>query len=559
MSIVDNALGLFGLQVKKIDPAENRSAAIGLPANDDGSTLVTPNVSGSYYGVFMDLDGAVKNDLQQVQQYRTMSLYPEVDMAIQDIVNEAIPHEDDRPQLDIILDDLEVSDGLKIKIENEFKYVLSRIKYATMSSDIFRKWYVDGRLFYQIIVDKDNLRRGIIDLRPLEATKIRKVKEVKRGKSPQGIDIVVGVEEYFVYNESGFTGQNAASGVSMSNTSTQGIKISPDAVVYVPSGYMDVNGQNMLSYLHKAIRPANQLRMMEDSLVVYRIARAPERRIFYIDVGNLPKGKAEEYVKQIMDKYRNKMVYDASTGNVRDDKKYMSMLEDFWLPRRDGGKGTEITTLPGAQNLGQMEDVTYFQKKLYESLNVPVGRLQSDQGFSMGKTNEITRDELKFQKFIDKLRRKFSNLFYEVLKTQLILKGIINNQEWDEIVEKIFFRFQRDNYFSEMKDQDLWNTRMMSLQQANQYVGTYFSKSWIEKNILRLTDEDIEKMKEEMEEEKDDPTAQVWSQQQMMQPPMMGPDPSMMGGDPAGGMPPDQGGGFPPQGQEDDEQQYPKQ
>jgi hypothetical protein len=552
MSLVEDALGLFGLQIKKIEATENPSAAIGLPANDDGSTMVTPNVSGSYYGVFMDLDGVVKNDIQQIQQYRTMSIYPEVDMAIQDIVNEAIPHEDDKPQLDIILDELEISDALKLKIENEFKYVLSKIKYATLSSDIFRKWYVDGRLFYQVIVDKDNIRRGIIDIRPLEATKIRKIKEVTRTKSPQGIDIVSGVQEYFVYNEAGFAGQGPTSG---SSGSTQGIKLSPDAVIYAPSGYMDVNGQNMLSYLHKAIRPSNQLRMMEDALVVYRIARAPERRIFYIDVGNLPKGKAEEYVKQIMDKYRNKMVYDASTGNVRDDKKYMSMLEDFWLPRRDGGKGTEITTLPGAQNLSQMDDVVYFQKKLYESLNVPVGRLQQDEGFSMGKTNEITRDELKFQKFIDKLRRKFSVIFYELLKTQLILKGVINNQEWEEISEKIFFRFQRDNYFSEMKDQDLWNTRMMSLQSANLYVGTYFSKSWIEKNILRLTDEDIEKMKEEIDSEKDDPTAQAWSQQQMMQPPMMGPDPSMMGGDPSG-MPPDQGqGGFP----QDDNQEDPNQ
>ena len=558
MSIVDNALGLFGLQIKKIEQAENPSAAIGLPQNDDGSTLVTPNVSGSYYGVFMDLDGVVKNDIQQIQQYRTMALYPEIDMAIQDIVNEAIPHEDDRPQLDIILDELEISDGLKIKIENEFKYVLSRIKYASMSSDIFRRWYVDGRLFFQIIVDKDNIRRGILDLRPLEATKIRKVKEVKKGKTPQGIDIVTGVEEYFVYNEAGFAAQGPTSGVSGS-ASTQGVKISTDAIVYVPSGYMDINGQNMLSYLHKAIRPANQLRMMEDALVVYRIARAPERRIFYIDVGNLPKGKAEEYVKQIMDKYRNKMVYDASTGNVRDDKKYMSMLEDFWLPRRDGGKGTEITTLPGGQNLSQIDDITYFQQKLYESLNVPVGRLQQNEGFTLGKTNEITRDELKFQKFIDKLRRKFSILFYETLKTQLILKGIINNQEWDDIVEKIFFRYQRDNYFSELKDQDLWNSRMMALQGANQYVGNYFSKAWIQKNILRLTDEDIDKMNAEIDDEKDDPTAQAWSQQQMMQPPMMGQDPSMMGGDMGGGMPPDQGGGYPPQGQDQQDQQYPQQ
>lgn len=543
MSLVESTLGLFGLQIKKLPKAENPSASIGMPQNDDGSTLVTPNVSGSYYGVFMDLDGVVKNDIMQIQQYRTMALYPEVDIAIQDIVNEAIPHEDDRPQLDIILDDLEVSDSLKVKIENEFKTVLSKFKYSAMSSDIFRRWYVDGRLYYQIIVDKDNLKRGIVDLRPIESTKIRKVKEIKKTKTPQGIETVSGVDEYFVYNEAGFAAQGPTSGISSSAAQTQGVKISPDAIIYTPSGYMDANGQNMLSYLHKAIRPSNQLRMMEDALVVYRIARAPERRIFYIDVGNLPKGKAEEYVKQIMDKYRNKMVYDAASGNVRDDKKYMSMLEDFWLPRRDGGKGTEISTLPGAQNLNQMDDVTYFQQKLYQALNVPIGRLQQDQGFSLGKTNEITRDELKFQKFIDKLRRKFSGLFYDALKTQLILKGIINNQEWDEISEKIFFRFQRDNYFTELKDQEVWLSRMGALAQANEYVGNYFSKNWIQKNVLRLTDEDIEKMDEEIDSEKDDPTAQAWSQQQMMQPPMMGQDPSMMGdGGMDGGYQQDAGG-----------------
>ncbi len=560
---------LFGLNIEKIPVAEDESAAIGTPYNDDGSTVVAPSIGGAYYGVYMDIDGAVKSDIAAITQYRQLALYPEVDIAIQDIVNEAIPHENDSPQIDVILDDLDISDNLKMKIEDEFKIVLSKLKYTSMSSDIFRRWYVDGRLFFQIIVDKVNPSRGILELRPLEATKIRKVKEVIREKTPMGVDAVKDVVEYYVYNEAGF---GALSSTVSTNTSTsasvQGIKISPDSIIYVPSGYFDTQNQNgnCLSYIHKAIRPINQLRMLEDATVVYTIARAPERRIFYVDVGNLPKLKAEQYVKDLMNRYRNKMVYDAKTGEVRDDKKYMSMLEDFWMPRRDGGKGTEITTLPGAQNLqGQIDVLQQFQEKMYMSLNVPISRIKPETGFSLGRGNEITRDELKFQKFIEKLRRKFSVLFYESLKIQLILKGIINNEEWEEIIEKLRFRYQRDNYFSELKNQDIWNSRFMTLQSANQYAGIYFSKRWIQQNVLQMTEEDIAQMEVEIDEEQDDETATIWGQMQLSQPPM---PPGMMGGDPSmGGQDPSMMGQDPfaaqEQGQvppeEDDESQQPNQ
>jgi hypothetical protein len=541
---------LFGLSITKTSKAGDPSSAVGEPINDDGSTIVAPASGGAYYGVYMDVDGATRSDIQAIQQYRTMAGYPEVDMAIQDIVNEAIPHEDDKPQIDIVLDELEISDVLKDKITEEFKYLLTKLKYASKSSDIFRRWYVDGRMFYQIIVDKENLKRGVLELKPIDSTKIRKVKEYIKERTPQGIDIVKNIVEYYVYNESGFSNQ-AATAVGQSSQNSQGIKISPDAIVYVHSGILDgVGNGQLVGFLNKAIRPANQLRMLEDAVVVYRIARAPERRIFYVDVGNLPKGKAEQYVKEIMNKYRNKMVYDAKTGEVRDDKKYMSMLEDFWMPRRDGGKGTEITTLPGATNLNQLDDITYFQTKLYQALNVPISRMQPDTGFSLGRSNEISRDELKFQKFIDKLRRKFSELFFQTLKAHLILKGIVNDLEWEEISEKIHFRFQRDNFFAELKNQDVMQSRLALLQTANQFAGIYFSKEYLQRNILMLTDEELEEMQEQMDAEENDQTATIWGQMELQAPPM----PPMMGGDPndpnaQGGGDPFAQGGFP--GQDD--------
>lgn len=531
---------LFGISIKRIPPAETPSAGVVLPQNDDGATTLAASGS-AYYGVYLDVDGAVKNEIQAIQTYREMSSYPEIDLAVQDIVNEAIPHENDSTQTELILDKLEVSDNLKRKIQESFDEVLKRLDYNMMASDIFRRWYVEGRIYYQVIIDKANPELGILELRPIDSTKIKKIREVTKERSESGVDVVKKVDEYYVFSEAGFVAQNA-SAVSSAG-SMQGVRISPDSIIYVPSGLLDSSGTTVQSYLHKAIRPINQLRMMEDSAVVYRMSRAPERRVFYVDVGNLPKGKAEQYLKDIMNNYRNKMVYDSKTGNIRDDKKYMSMLEDFWLPRRDGTKGTEISTLPGAQNLDQIGDIEYFQKKVYEALNIPISRIQPDTGFSLGRTTEVSRDEVKFQKFIDRLRRKFSYLLFESLKTQLILKGICNDLEWEDIKENIRFRFQRDNVFSEMKNLDILQARMAIMPQIDPYLGKYFSKLWVQKNILQLSDEDIARMNAEIKAEAGDKTAQ---------PSFV---PSGLGGDPdnpfGSGMPPPQAD----QDQEDEEPQ----
>lgn len=506
----DKGLNFFGLTiVKQRKPDEDKSASFALPQDDEGASVVAAANNAAYYGVYFDTNALVKDETQAIQKCREVSLYPEVDIAVQDIVNEAIPHEDDSPIVELILDELEFSDSLKEEIQEEFDYCKALLKFEKLASDVFRRWYVDGRLYYHVIVDKNNLKRGITELRLIDATKMRKVKEVKKGKSPSGVEVIESVEEYFVYNEQGF-GQTQSNNNQNIATSIQGIKLSTDAVIYCPSGYLDGNTNSVLSYLQKAIRPANQLRMLEDATVVYFIARAPERRIFYVDVGNLPKLKAEQYMKEIMNRYRNKMVYDARTGEIRDDKKYMSMLEDFWMPRRDNSKGTQIETLPGATNItGQLDAVDYFQKKLYQSLNIPVSRLQPDTGFSLGRSTEVSRDEVKFQKFIDKLRRRFGQLLLDTLKTHLILKGICNNLEWDEVIsDKIKLRFQRDNFFDELKEQEMLTSRMALLPQVDPYLGKYFSKKWVQKTLLRLTDDDIEKMDEEIEEEKGDPTAQ---------------------------------------------------
>lgn len=549
-------MDLFGFEIKKKKPAGDVSAGIVMPENDDGSTVAVSSGS-AFFGVYLDVDAITKNEALAIQSYRDVASYPEVDLAIQDIVNEAIPHEDDSPQVELIMDELEFSDTLKNTFTEEFKTILQKLNFSELSSDIFRRWYVDGKLYYQILIDKTNTKRGIVELRPIEATKIKKVKEVKKKVTTTGVPVIDTIEEYFVFNENGFAGNtNTSTGNYAPGSALQGVKLSPDAVLYCTSGLLDPTGQSVISYLQKAVRPVNQLRMMEDSLVVYRIARAPERRIFYIDVGSLPKGKAEQYMTDIMNRYRNKMVYDAKTGTVRDDKKYMSMLEDFWLPRRDGGKGTEIQTLPGAQNLGTMDDVVYFQQKVYQSLNVPISRLNPEnEGFAgIGRTTEVSRDELKFQKFIDKLRRKFSILLLDALKTQLILKGVCNDLEWEEIRDKIRIRYQKDNVFSEMKNLDILTSRMMILPQVDQYLGKYFSKAWVQKKVLQMTDEDIKEMDVEISAEEGDPTAQPTIPGM---PPGM--DPSMMGqsGDPSmGGQ---QGYPFPQDGgdqQDGQDQQY---
>ena len=520
MALLDN-FQLFGIKFGKGKSEENFSGSLTPPVDDEGSAVVS---SVGNYGVYLDTTQNVSNELLNIQKYREIALYPEVDIALQDIINEAVPQEENTKQIELVTDDLPLSDALKEVFSEEFEHVLTLLNYNKLSSDIFRRWYVDGRLYYQIIVDKDHPEEGIKDLRLIDSTKIKKVKEIKKKKSSLGVDVIDTIEEYFVFNEAGF----AVNSNTSQYANTTGVKISPDAIIYVPSGYTDANTNVVLSYLYKAIRPTNQLRMLEDATIVYQIARAPERRVFYVDVGNLPKLKAEQYLKDMMNRYRNKMVYDAKTGEVRDDKKYMSMLEDYWMPRRDGGKGTEITTLPGVQNMqGMLDNVTYFQEKLYQALNIPISRLKPDTGFSMGRTTEISRDELKFQKFIDRLRTKFAQLFYQIFKAHLRLKGIVNEEEWeDELKDVIKFKFQRDNYFSELKNLDILQARMAIMPQIDPYLGKYFSKKWVQHNILQMNDQDIEDMDNEIEEEKGDPTAQP----SFVAGGMSG-DPNAMGGD----------------------------
>ena len=393
------------------------------------------------------------------------------------------------------MDRLRYPDIIKRKIRAEFDEVLRLLFFEQKGHDIFRRWYVDGRVFFHKIIDTKNPRKGITELRYIDPTKIKKVREVKKDRdNKSGIDMVEKINEYYIYNEKGL----ASAGTTGSN---QGLKISADSITYVPSGLIDGNSGRVLSYLHKAIKPVNQLRMIEDALVIYRISRAPERRIFYIDVGNLPKIKAEQYLKDVMNRYRNKLVYDATTGEIRDDRNHMSMLEDFWLPRREGGRGTEITTLPGGSNLGEIDDITYFQRKLYRSLNVPVSRLEAEQNFSLGRSTEITRDELKFTKFIQKLRKKFVHLFTDVLRTQLLLKGVVSLEDWDVMKEHIQYDFLKDGHFAELKDAELLENRIQSLESIQSYVGTFFSKEYVLKKVLRMNDAEIDEMRKQIQRE----------------------------------------------------------
>jgi hypothetical protein len=494
-------LEFFGITFsRKKQKAENVLPSVVTPDLEDG-TSVSESAAASYYGYYVDLDGTIKDEIQAIQTYRDISLYPEVDEAIQDIVNEAIPHEEDTDLIELITDKLveEYSDTIADKITEEFKEVLRLLQFKFKASDIFRRWYVDGRIYYHIVTDKTT-KNGIQELRPVDSTKIKKVAEIIK-EVKDGVSIVTGVNEYFVYSEKGFTSQSNSVAQQKTTSTVNGIKLTNDSVVYIPSGITEQNTGIVVGHLQKAIRPANQLRMLEDAVVIYRWSRAPERRIFYVDVGNLPKAKAEQYVKDIMSRYRNKLTYDAKTGNIRDDKKYMSMMEDFWMPRRDGGKGTEITTLQGGQNLGELTDVEYFQKKLYQSMNIPVSRVMPENGFSLGRSTEISRDEVKFQKFIGKVRRKFSELIYELLKTQLILKGVINPDEWDEIRELINLRFQRDNFFAELKNAEILNNRVMIATQMEMLLGKYFSVEWVAKNVFMMTEEEIEEMRDVMAQE----------------------------------------------------------
>jgi hypothetical protein len=437
----------------------------------------------------VDLDASLKNENDLIRRYREIAQYTDCDAAIEDIVNEALISDETKQPVEIILDDLKVSGGIKNKITDEFREVLRLLKFNDRGHEIFRQWYIDGRLYYQVLLDDANVKAGIQELRFIDPRKIRKIKNIKKEKTPQGVEIVKTIDEFYLYNDKG-----------MSEQSTQGVKLPVDSVVHCPSGVIDMNSNMTLSHLHKAIKPTNQLKMIEDSLVIYRISRAPERRIFYVDVGNLPKLKAEQYVNDIMNKFRNKIVYDATTGETRDDRKHLSMMEDFWMPRREGGKGTEISTLPGGQNLGAIEDIEYFQNKLYHSLNVPVSRMQQSEGFSIGRSNEITRDEVKFNKFIVRLRKKFAVLFLEALKVQLVAKNIINIRDWDDLRQGIRFDFLEDNHYAELKDAELLTGRVTLLQQIDPYIGRFFSDEWIKRNLLRMTDDQIEQMDKQIKD-----------------------------------------------------------
>ena len=486
---------LFGFSITR-KGAPDSGDTFTVPTPDDGSIEVA---GGGFFSSVLDTDGRERTELDLIRRYRDIAQQPECDSAVEDIVNESITSDEFSQSVMVTLDRLPYPEKIKRLIRKEFDSVLSLLEFEQKGHDIFRRWYVDGRIFFHKVIDPKNPKKGVTSLRYIDATKIRKVREVKKEKDQAtGVDKIKKIEEYYIYNEKGL--HSAGYGGAQ-----QGIRIADDAITYCPSGVIDQNSGKVLSYLHKAIKPVNQLRMIEDALVIYRISRAPERRIFYIDVGNLPKIKAEQYLKDVMNRYRNKLVYDASTGEIRDDRNHMSMLEDFWLPRREGGRGTEITTLPGGSNLGEIDDIQYFQKKLYRSLNVPISRLESESSFSLGRSTDITRDELKFTKFIQKLRKKFVHLFTDVLKTQLLLKGVISLEDWDIMKEHIQYDFLKDGHFAELKEAELLNDRISTLQNIESYIGTFFSKEYVLKHVLRMNDAEIAEMRDQIasEAEKD--------------------------------------------------------
>lgn len=485
------AIKLFGFEINraKSEKEDERNKTFALPQNDDGAVTIQ---SGAYYGTYVDLDGVVRNEIELITRYREMSMQPEIEGAIDDIINEAIVYEDKGNGVEINTDELKESEQIKKKIRDEFEYVLKLLNFGNMGHDIFRRWYIDGRLFYHLVIDEKSPQKGIQELKYVDPRRIRKIREIQKMRdSSTGMEIIKQMNEYYLYNERGVIGAH----------SNLGTKIAVDSIVNVNSGLMDSKRAMVLSYLHKAIKPLNQLRMVEDATVIYRLSRAPERRVFYVDVGNMPTIKAEQYLRDIMVKYRNKLVYDSSTGEIKDDRKHLSMLEDFWLPRREGGKGTEITTLPGGQNLGELEDVKYFEKKLYKALGVPTSRLEQGQGFSLGRSTEVSRDELKFNKFVERLRNKFSTLFDDILRVQLVLKKVCSEEEWKEFKENIYYDFLKDNNFTELKEAELLLNRMGVLQMVDPYVGRYYSKEWVRRNVLMMNDEDIEEIDEQIANE----------------------------------------------------------
>ena len=484
---------LFGFSITRVKPKPDPKQSFTQPAVDDGTTTVA---AGGYFGQYLDMEGKAKNEQDLIRRYREISIHPECDMAIEDIVNEAIVSNEMKQPVKLNLENLSYGPDVRRKIEDEFSEILQLMDFNTKGHDLFRRWYVDGRIFYHKVIDTDSPRKGITELRYIDPRKIKKIREVRK-RRPDGVvpslAMVDEFEEYYIYNEKGVT-----------NTTSGGIKIAPDAISFCPSGLIEQNKNMVMSYLHKAIKPVNQLRMIEDAVVIYRIARAPERRIFKIDVGNLPKVKAEQYLRDVMARYRNKLVYDASTGEIRDDRNYMSMLEDFWLPSREGGRGTDISTLPGGQNLGEVADIEYFQKKLYRSLNVPVSRLEASSGFNLGRSTEITRDELKFTKFVQRLRKKFTDLFNDLLKTQLVLKAIINEDDWIGVGEKIKYDFLADGHFSELKNAELLRERIGLANDVRDYVGKYFSVKYVRQNILKQSEREMRDIDNQIKKEIDD-------------------------------------------------------
>ena len=491
------ALELFGFKIerKSQEVPKANVPAFSLPENEDGSVMVS---GAGAYGSYVDFDGQYKNEVDLIFKYREMSMTADCDVAIDNIVNEAIVIEENKQPVDIVLDSTDLSEGIKKKIRGEFTNTLHLLNFNNYGPEIFRRWYVEGRLYYHVMIDENDPKRGILELRSLDSTKIKKIKHIKKDPTPDFKIVKVKVEEMFSYNEGG-----------IDNRSTQGVLISGDSIVYTTSGLLNSKKTGVTSYLQKALKPLNQLRMVEDAIVIYRISRAPERRIFYIDVGNLPKIKAEQYIRDIMTRYKNRLIYDSETGEVRDDRRHQSMLEDYWLPRREGGRGTEITTLPGGENLGQMDDVEFFQKKLYKAMHVPVSRLEAETGFSLGRESEITRDELLFSKFVKKLQTRFSILFNDIMERQLILKNILTANEWASISDKIHYHYNSDHYYSELKMQEIMTQRLTVARDSEDFIGKYYSKEWFRLNILHQSEGEIEaqdtqiakELKDEGEEE----------------------------------------------------------
>ena len=492
-------MDVFGFNISRNGKIDTNSSESDLVAKEPVKSFITPesddgaiSVAGGYFGgQYVDFEGASKNDVDLIKKYRDMALHAEVEMAVDDIVNESIVFDGFKKPVEIYLDDLDAPESIKTKIRDEFEFIMKTVDFYSKGYELFRRWYVDGKLYFHIILDPTNPKKGIHELRAIDPIKIKKIRKINKSIDPKtGVSVIDSIEEFYVYLDNDDINSSTAT-TSDKLLTEQGIKVSPDSIAYAHSGLFDSSKKRVLGYLQKAIKPLNQLRMIEDSVVIYRISRAPERRIFYVDVGNLPKNKAEQYLRDVMNRYKNKMVYDASTGSMRDEHRHQSMLEDYWMPRREGGRGTEITTLDGGQNLGEMEDVMYFQKKLYKSLNVPLSRLEAENGFNMGRSSEITRDEVKFFKFIERLRKKFSGIFSAFLKVQLITKGIITEEDWVKYEDYIFYNFTKDSYFTELKENEILKERVDLLQIMDDYIGKYYSIEYVRKNILKQSEEDI--------------------------------------------------------------------